>query len=205
MGVASFLCMNDIVPHSLPEFSLSYADTFHRYYTNSQPPQPPPSQQKPNMPLSENDKDTRNLSKEEKEQVHRNRMDRPPYSLADSSKPFNRVYTGSCFCEKVKFEISREKPLDAKYCHCKGCQVLHGAPFQWAAIFEKSDVHFYEGQDQLIYWNSAENSTEYILPCKVYCNHCRAPIMDEGRNMLLMFPTLINFKDVKSKLKFKPR
>lgn len=28
--------------------------------------------------------------------------------------------------------------------------------------------------------------------------------MDEGRNMLLMFPTLINFKDVKSKLKFKP-
>jgi len=29
--------------------------------------------------------------------------------------------------------------------------------------------------------------------------------MDEGRNMLLLFPTLIQFKDVKSKLNFKPR
>ena len=66
-------------------------------------------------------------------------------------------------------------------------------------------MHFYEGRDQLIYWNTAGKSTEYILPCKVYCNHCRAPIMDEGRNMLLLFPTLIQFKDVKSKLNFKPR
>ncbi|KAF8448314.1 Mss4-like protein [Terfezia claveryi] len=156
------------------------------------------------MPPSSNDRDTRGLSDSEKRQVHENRMDRPPYSLADPSKPFNTIYTGACFCERVKFRISREKPLDAKYCHCTGCQVLHGAPFQWAAIFEKSDVNFYEGRDQLIYWNSGEKSTEYILPCKVYCNHCRAPIMDEGRNMLLLFPTLIQFKDAKSKLNFKP-
>lgn len=156
------------------------------------------------MPVENNDRDTRNLSEAEKKQVHRNRMDRPPYSLADDSKPFNRIYEGSCFCKKVKFEVAREAPLDAKYCHCKGCQQLHGAPFQWAAIFHKEDVHIYEGQDQLIYWNSPEQSTEYILPCKVYCNHCRAPIMDEGRNMILLFPTLIHFKNAEEKQKFRP-
>ena len=29
--------------------------------------------------------------------------------------------------------------------------------------------------------------------------------MDEGRNMLLMFPTLIHFKNVKEKMNFRPR
>ena len=86
------------------------------------------------MSAGKNDRDTRNLSNAEKEPVHRNRMDRLPYSLAEESMPFKRVYEGSCFCEKVKFGISREVPLDAKYCHCKGCQVLHGAPFQWVGV-----------------------------------------------------------------------
>lgn len=129
----------------------------------------------------------------------------PSYTLASPSNLFKRVYTGSCFCEKVKFEISREHPLDTKYCHCKGCQVLHGAPFQWAAIFEKSDVHFYEGEEYLVYWNTQHRNTDHILPCKVYCDHCKAPIMDEGRYKLLLFPTLIHFQDVKSRSNFKPR
>lgn len=157
------------------------------------------------MPLSENDRDTRNLNSSEKIQVHHNRMNRPPYSLPEQASSSKIYYSGSCYCEKVKYNIYREKPLDAKYCHCKGCQVLHGAPFQWAAIFEKTDVHFYQGKEELVYWNTGEKSTEYILPCKVACRNCRAPIMDEGRNMLLLFPTLIEFKDVKSKLNFKPR
>ncbi|TFK33232.1 Mss4-like protein [Crucibulum laeve] len=132
-------------------------------------------------------------------------MNRPPYALPeDSDKPFKAVYTGACFCEKVKFEIAREKPLDAKFCHCPTCQKLHGAPFQWAAIVEKTDVHFTEGEDQLIYWNPGEMSQEYILPCKISCKNCRAPIMDEGRNMLLLFPTLIHFDNLEDKRKFYP-
>ncbi|KAF8252930.1 hypothetical protein K440DRAFT_535001 [Wilcoxina mikolae CBS 423.85] len=133
-------------------------------------------------------------------------MDRPPYSLPDNPEhqPFKALYTGSCFCEKVTFEISREKPLDAKFCHCPTCQRLHGAPFQWAAIFHKTDVHFTKGEDQLIYWNPGEKSQDYILPCKISCKHCRTPIMDEGRNMLLLYPTLVYFKDLKHKWLFYP-
>jgi hypothetical protein len=80
-----------------------------------------------------NDSNTRGMNEHNKRQVHENRMDRPPYSLSGDPEhqPFKTLYTGSCFCEKVAFEIGREKPLDAKFCHCPTCQRLHGAPFQW--------------------------------------------------------------------------
>jgi len=160
------------------------------------------------MPLSENDRDTRNLTPSEKNEVHKNRLNRPPYipppSSSSSSTSKQIFYSGSCFCSTVKFHIYRERPLDAKYCHCRGCQVMHGAPFQWAAIFEKTDVYFYEGGDSLEFWNSREMSQEYIVPCKVYCGKCRAPIMDEGRNMILLFPTLVEFGSVEEREKFRP-
>lgn len=41
-----------------------------------------------------------------------------------------------CWCGNVAFEFHGD-PVDAKHCHCKQCQHLHGAPFQWAVIFPK--------------------------------------------------------------------
>ncbi len=35
---------------------------------------------------------------------------------------FNALYEASCHCGRVKYQLSREKPLDAKYCHCTTCQ-----------------------------------------------------------------------------------
>lgn len=80
--------------------------------------------------LKENSHDESGLSKAERQQVHENRMDRPPYAR-DPKKEFKKIYDGACFCGKVKFELGREKPLAAKFCHCGVCQLLHGAPFQW--------------------------------------------------------------------------
>ncbi|KAL9618697.1 MAG: hypothetical protein Q9204_008370 [Flavoplaca sp. TL-2023a] len=36
----------------------------------------------------------------------------------------------------------------------------------------------------------------------VSCAYCRTPIMDEGRNMILLFPTLIDFKDPEDRKNF---
>ena len=41
-----------------------------------------------------------------------------------------------CWCGNIAFEFHGD-PLDAKHCHCRQCQHLHGAPFQWAVIFPK--------------------------------------------------------------------
>jgi len=116
---------------------------------------------------------------------------REPYKIHGNDEDFDARWKGGCHCGRVKYELSREVPLDAKYCHCTTCQRLHGAPFQWAAIFHKSDINFTSGVHDLGWYESSEKSIEHKLPCKVSCAFCRTPIMDEGRNMILLFPPLV--------------
>ena len=97
-----------------------------------------------------------------------------------------------CQCGAVAYEV-RTDPVDAKFCHCRDCQTLHGAPLQWAAIFHKQDVRFTAGVDRLRFFSSRHNRYERSLPCKVSCSLCGTPIADEGRNMWLAFPTLFDF------------
>jgi hypothetical protein len=118
---------------------------------------------------------------------------RPPYSQR-SAEEFGEVkWRAHCQCGQVSYKLRRERPMKAKFCHCRGCQVMHGAPFQWAAIFKKEDVLFDNGTKGLSFYASTERNTKYQTPTKVSCSVCRAPIMDEGRNMCLMFPQLIDF------------
>jgi hypothetical protein len=79
-----------------------------------------------------------------------------------------------------------------------------GAPFQWAAIFHKEDINFTNGHHELSWYDSGEKTTKHKLPCKVSCAYCRTPIMDEGRNMILLFPTLIKWKSRVERKKFAP-
>jgi len=118
----------------------------------------------------------------------------PPYALPADVRPeeFDARYRARCFCGAVAFEV-RADPVDAKICHCRQCQSLHGAPFQWAVIFHKTDVRFTRGLDDLHFYNSELGRAEHILPCKVSCNRCRAPLADEGRTMFLAFGPAFDF------------
>lgn len=51
---------------------------------------------------------------------------RPPYAIHTKDKDFKALYNGSCHCGKVTYQLSRDKPLSSKYCHCTTCQTLHG-------------------------------------------------------------------------------
>ncbi|KAF2746016.1 hypothetical protein M011DRAFT_468894 [Sporormia fimetaria CBS 119925] len=80
------------------------------------------------------------------------------------------------------------------------------APFQWAAIFHKTDINFSKGHHGLEWYDPTEKSVAHKLPCKVRCAYCHSPIMDEGRNMILLFPSLIHLNDNdEAKALFKPR
>lgn len=109
----------------------------------------------------------------------------------EEEEEFVVKWRGQCHCGRVKYQLSRDRPLSSKYCHCTTCQRLHGAPFQWAAIFHKEDINFTHGHHDLGWYDPSEKSQTHHLPCKVQCGFCRTPIMDEGRNMILLFPTLI--------------
>ncbi|KAF2125565.1 hypothetical protein P153DRAFT_300183 [Dothidotthia symphoricarpi CBS 119687] len=127
-----------------------------------------------------------------------------PYKIHDTSE-FDVKYEANCHCGKVKYQLSRREPLDSKLCHCTTCQTQHAAPFQWAAIFHKEDINFTHGHHELEWYDPSSKSIEHKLPCKVRCSYCHSPIMDEGRKMILLFPSLIHLKTDEDKAYFKPR
>lgn len=134
----------------------------------------------------------------------------PPYEV-QSEEQFDPVkWRAKCFCGNISYLLKREKPLNAKYCHCRVCQVTHGAPLQWAAIFHKDDISFTSGTSGLEFYSSTHGSKDHVLPTKVSCGNCRTPIMDEGRNMCLIFPQLIEIEGSSQEQRekravFKPR
>lgn len=148
--------------------------------------------------------DKRNVkgnSKEENEEWKK----AAPYKIHETDGKFKARYEASCHCGKVTYQLSREEPLDSKLCHCTTCQTQHAAPFQWAAIFHKDDINFTDGHHNLEWYDPTEKSIEHKLPCKVRCSYCHSPIMDEGRNMILLFPSLVHLKTDQDKANFKPR
>ena len=114
----------------------------------------------------------------------------PPYSHGDGA--FAVKYRAECYCGAVAFEVSAD-PVDAKICHCRTCQALHGAPFQWAVIFHKTDVRFVRGTDKIFFFNAETGRPGHEPPCKLSCTECRSPIADEGRRMFLAFGPLFDF------------
>jgi len=109
-----------------------------------------------------------------------------PYTNTNYSKP---LYHSGCHCGRVKFSVNTE-PLDAKLCHCRDCRVMHGAPMQHAAIFEKQSVQFEEGSlDHVRFYSTERGSNRGSngehghgqvpgLPRKVSCSHCGSRLAD---------------------------
>ena len=86
--------------------------------------------------------------------------DAPPYT---DDSPFSAKYRARCFCGAVAFEV-RADPVDSKICHCVQCQSLHGAPFQWAVIFHKSDVRFVRGIEDLHFYDAESQTSGALRP-----------------------------------------
>ncbi len=80
-----------------------------------------------------------------------------------------------------------------------------GAPFQWAAIFDKEDINFANGHEGLEWYDAKTGEAKHTLPCKVRCSYCQTPIMDEGRRMIQLFPTLIKMETEEARKCFSPR
>ncbi|KAJ6110843.1 hypothetical protein N7486_003078 [Penicillium sp. IBT 16267x] len=118
---------------------------------------------------------------------------RPPYHIQDE-KEFGPIRKASCQCGRITYAMNRDRPLNAKFCHCRGCQVMHGAPFQLAAIFHKQDISFAKGSSGLSFFSATLNSQKYDMPTKVSCSYCHTLIMDEGSNTCLVYPQLIQLE-----------
>ncbi|KAH8100898.1 Mss4-like protein [Cristinia sonorae] len=131
-------------------------------------------------------------------------LHKPPYNWKSEGGLFKPKYMSECWCGNLAFEFHGD-PVDAKHCHCRQCQHLHGAPFQWAVIFPKTSVRLIRNENNSLHFFSTEKRTgEHYVPCKVSCDVCRSPIFDEGRNTVLAYPGSFKFKDGKVPLDFQP-
>src|SRR5678815_5296497 len=73
------------------------------------------------------------------------------YAAVDD-ETFVARYRARCHCGAVCYEVGAD-PVDAKICHCRTCQTLHGAPMQWAAIFMKRHVRMVRGIEHLRFYS----------------------------------------------------
>jgi len=115
--------------------SIYYKSNSPFLLTHSQTPyQPPDSTIKPaqstrthaikTMPPSADEKSTAKMSGHKSEDVEGSHNDwkfRAPYLVHTNDSNFKSLYDGSCHCGRVQYQLSREKPLYAKYCHCSTC------------------------------------------------------------------------------------
>ncbi|KAI0050462.1 hypothetical protein FA95DRAFT_1536246 [Auriscalpium vulgare] len=131
-------------------------------------------------------------------------MNKPPYFWNSEGDKFTPKYVSECWCGNVKFEVHGD-PLDAKHCHCKQCQGLHGAPFQWAVIFPKTSVRLVRNENNSLHFFSTEKrKSEHHVPVKVSCDTCRSPLFDEGRQTVLAYPSSFHFPQGKVPTDFQP-
>ncbi|KAF5692310.1 hypothetical protein FCIRC_48 [Fusarium circinatum] len=158
------------------------------------------------------DDDEKHMQGHKHEFAHDNHDDwetQPPYTRPDEAtekrKNFEKKVHGSCHCGRVQYWLNSDKPLASKYCHCIDCKKIHGAPFQWASIFKKTDLSFENGVKNLRFYKTSTKKNEHVLPCKVGCAECGSWIMDEGRNMVLLFPTLLNLDTPQLRENFQPQ
>ena len=81
-----------------------------------------------------------------------------------------------------------------------------GASFQHAAIFAKESLAFTKESVPFIScYSSSTGRTDYALPAKLRCSYCGTLILDEGRKMILLFPSLIQFETEEARKKFQVR
>lgn len=66
---------------------------------------------------------------------------RAPYRIHEPNEHFKAKYEASCHCGKVKYQLSRDAPLDSKLCHCTTCQTQHGKPL---ANDQKNHLHLHQ-------------------------------------------------------------
>ena len=82
------------------------------------------------------------------------------------------MYTGSCLCRKVKFQISGT--IDSIiFCHCSQCRKAQGSAFGANGFVNQKDFKFVSGESYL----SAYESSPGKVRC--FCKTCGSPIISK--------------------------
>lgn len=82
------------------------------------------------------------------------------------------MYTGSCVCGGVQYEISGEL-AGIQLCHCQQCRKAQGAAFATNIPVIAADFRLTEGEGLLTAFESRNTPGKY----RVFCSVCGSPII----------------------------
>ena len=79
------------------------------------------------------------------------------------------MITGSCHCQKVRFEI-RGKLGAITRCYCEDCRKLNGSAFAAVAVTQTADWHFACGESHITHYESSPGKL------RGFCSTCHSPL-----------------------------
>ncbi|HET8707713.1 MAG TPA: GFA family protein [Pseudomonadales bacterium] len=82
------------------------------------------------------------------------------------------MYTGSCLCGGVKFEINGElEPI--QMCHCSQCRKAQGTAFVTNIPVQEQNFRLLSGEPLLSYYESSPGKH------RVFCKQCGSPVFSK--------------------------
>lgn len=86
------------------------------------------------------------------------------------------VYTGSCLCQGIHYEIQGEIG-DIVQCHCQRCRKANGTAFATNAPIAVSSFRITQGEHLLKKFQSTEITQRW------FCSECGSPIVSHKKDM----------------------
>ncbi|VAW63896.1 Gfa-like protein [hydrothermal vent metagenome] len=80
------------------------------------------------------------------------------------------MYTGSCLCGEVRFQITGEIK-NIIYCHCSKCRKAQGSAFATNGNLEKKYFNIISGENNLTKYEASKGHYKY------FCKTCGSPII----------------------------
>lgn len=83
------------------------------------------------------------------------------------------MYTGSCLCGKVRFEITGGIE-DIVMCHCSRCRKAQGSAYATNGNVNVDEFRFVSGEENLTGYSDAPGQTKY------FCSTCGSPMLSKS-------------------------
>ncbi|KAI9750621.1 MAG: hypothetical protein M4579_006390 [Chaenotheca gracillima] len=90
------------------------------------------------------------------------------------------IYTGSCYCREIKYEVDLVSPDDARtsLCHCNNCKKFFGTPFGITTKINRKAYKVTAGKPKV---HEADNGSGVLLH-REFCDTCGSGMLEYGAN-----------------------
>ena len=96
------------------------------------------------------------------------------------------VYSGSCFCGAVEFELTGS-PEAMAYCHCDSCRSWSGGQVSAFTLWKPESLEITKGTDDMISFDGNPGSdNQDVVSIRRSCKHCGGHLFTDHPPMNLI-------------------